>query len=71
MKKHLVTLTPVLLFALLAACGPGEFKSDPSKHKFEDTEKYIARFEAPDRDGWQMPDRVIAASKADRSASSN
>ena len=34
--------------------------SATSDHKFDDIERWEARFEKPERDGWQLPDRVIA-----------
>ncbi len=30
-------------------------------HRFDDIDRWVARFDAPDRDGWQKPDVVIAA----------
>ena len=37
--------------------GPGH----AMPHRFEDAEKWAARFEAKERDAWQKPDAVVAA----------
>jgi SAM-dependent methyltransferase len=34
---------------------------DHMEHRFDDVERYAKTFDDPARDGWQMPDRVIAA----------
>ena len=31
------------------------------EHRFDDPERYAQSFDAPERDAWQMPERVIAA----------
>jgi hypothetical protein len=33
---------------------------DPLGHRFEDAEKWAKRFDAPERDRWQKPARVVA-----------
>ena len=36
-------------------------KPDHMHHRFDDPDRYAKSFDDPARDGWQMPDRVIAA----------
>jgi SAM-dependent methyltransferase len=42
--------------------GPGHGGDDDATihHRFEDAEAWAERFESADRDGWQLPDTVIA-----------
>lgn len=39
----------------------GAHRGGPLVHGFEDTEKYVAMFESPERAAWQKPDEVVAA----------
>jgi len=43
------------------AHGTGIGKDVHGHHRFDDVEKWTARFEDPERDAWQRPDVVIAA----------
>lgn len=43
------------------AQGSGIGKDVHGHHRFDDVEKWTARFEDPERDAWQRPDVVIAA----------
>src|SRR3989442_8156978 len=44
-------------------------KPDHMQHRFDDPERFAKSFDDPARDGWQMPDRVIAALKLSSTAS--
>jgi ubiquinone/menaquinone biosynthesis C-methylase UbiE len=41
--------------------GAAGHKPDHMEHSFADVERYAKSFDAPERDAWQMPDRIIAA----------
>jgi cyclopropane fatty-acyl-phospholipid synthase-like methyltransferase len=57
----------VILTAAAAAAQPPPAGHQPPPgadhmaHRFDDPERYAKGFDDPARDGWQMPDRVIAA----------
>ena len=44
-------------------------KPDHMHHRFDDPARFAKSFDDPARDGWQMPDRVIAALKLSSTAS--
>src|SRR6202030_732069 len=55
---------PLLAAALVAAvalpaCAPAE--PPAYQHRFENAEHWSKEFDDPSRDGWQQPDRVVAA----------
>ncbi len=42
--------------------GPGHGHHDHmDQARFQDAEAWVARFESPERDGWQKPDEVVSA----------
>jgi len=69
MLKRTVAVVPFLAVAMIASAQtatPDKAKpaqADHMSHRFEDAEKHAKSFDDPARDGWQMPDRVIAALK--------
>lgn len=66
------SLSSVLLGAAVASScahphhgeghGPGHGGHD-MPHRFDNADEWARRFEDPERDGWQQPDRVLAALK--------
>lgn len=68
MIGRMLTSVITLMFVAVPLAGaqnhqPGtmEHKPDHIEHSFADAERYAKSFDDPARDGWQMPDRVIAA----------
>lgn len=67
MLKRTVAVVPFVAVAMIASAqAPTPDKAKPAQadhmsHRFEDAEKHAKSFDDPARDGWQMPDRVIAA----------
>jgi SAM-dependent methyltransferase len=41
--------------------GHGHGDDATVHHRFEEIDQWVRRFEDPERDAWQMPDRVVAA----------
>ncbi len=62
MKWPVITSIISMVF-LVPAILPGadEFKRHGGLHSFKETDKHVARFEAPDRVEWQKPDEVLLA----------
>jgi cyclopropane fatty-acyl-phospholipid synthase-like methyltransferase len=50
-----------MLTMLLGATPLRAQHGDGHSHSFSDTQKWSASFDDPERDKWQMPDRLIAA----------
>ena len=67
MRQLLLNVTATMALAstgLLAQHAPqaqGAHTPDHMEHSFADAEQYAKSFDSPERDAWQMPDRVIAA----------
>ena len=60
------TPAPALVLVIgLAVCleaqDHAQSRGDHMAHSFADVERYAKSFDDPARDGWQLPDRVIAA----------
>ncbi|MBI3184520.1 MAG: methyltransferase domain-containing protein [Myxococcales bacterium] len=58
---------PPALLLLIAACAhppdPGRHAHHGHHHRFEDAQRWARVFEDPSRDGWQLPEEVLAALK--------
>ena len=69
MLKRTLAVAPFLAAAVVASAqAPAHDKAKQGQaehmsHRFENAEEYAKRFDDPARDGWQMPERVIAALK--------
>ena len=66
MRQTFAALTLIAAAAFLPDAGTAQQKPTPQKpdhmeHRFDNPERYAKSFDDPARDGWQMPDRVIAA----------
>lgn len=61
--KHLLRISSLVLVSVsgLAAQQPTAKPADHMQHRFDDPAKFAKSFDDPQRDAWQMPDRVIQA----------
>ncbi len=48
-------------FGLLLAAADAQHMQSGGDHRFDDPKKWSATFDDPERDKWQMPERIIAA----------
>jgi cyclopropane fatty-acyl-phospholipid synthase-like methyltransferase len=61
--KHLRDISFLVLMSVstMAAQQPAAKPQDHMQHRFDDPAKFAKSFDDPQRDAWQMPDRVISA----------